>query len=176
MANLVEFKLTDFEEIDTPIKQLENNIIRKLIMDLELSTRDKLFLAIKRLWQGDLSLQAKYKHKVEVEEYASHMQVQLAKMHSNEIISKLDPNMQAIIKMVIWRDGVLLCPEEAEIEDASKINIDWLIDMKELEIENEDNKSIAIDDVSITSFSNCSFFSITATRFSQEDDIMDYEY
>ena len=75
MANLVEFKLTDFEEIDTPIKQLENNIIRKLIMDLELSTRDKLFLAIKRLWQGDLSLWAKYKHKVEVEEYASHMQV-----------------------------------------------------------------------------------------------------
>ena len=47
MANLVEFKLTDFEEIDTPIKQLENNIIRKLIMDPELSTRDKLFLAIK---------------------------------------------------------------------------------------------------------------------------------
>ena len=46
IANLVEFKLTDFEEIDTPIKQLENTIVRKLIMNLESSTGDKLFLAI----------------------------------------------------------------------------------------------------------------------------------
>ena len=46
MANLVEFKLTDFDEIDTPIKQLKNSIIKKLIIDLELPTRDKLFLAI----------------------------------------------------------------------------------------------------------------------------------
>ena len=96
-------------------------------------------------------------------------------MHSDVIISKLDPDMQAIIKIVIWRDRVPLYPEEAEIEDASKINIDWLIDMKELDIENEDNKSIAIDDVSITLFSDYSFFSITATRFSQEDNIIGYE-
>ena len=46
MANLVEIKLTDFDKIDTPIKQLKHNIIRELIIDLELPTRDKLFLAI----------------------------------------------------------------------------------------------------------------------------------
>ena len=47
--------------------------------------------------------------------------------------------------------------------------------MKELDIENEDNKSIAMDDVSITLFGNNSFFSTTATRFSQEDNIMGYK-
>ena len=83
--------------------------------------------------------------------------------------------MQAI-KIVIWRDGVPLYPEEAEIEDASKINIDWLIDMKEPDIENKDNKSIAMNDVSITLFGHHSFFSTMATKFSQKDDIMGYEH
>ena len=46
MANLVEFKLIDFDKINTPIKQLEYSTIRELIMNLELSTGDKLFLAI----------------------------------------------------------------------------------------------------------------------------------
>ena len=93
IANLVEFKLTDFKEIDTSTKQLENNKIKKLIMDLELSTRDKLFLAIERSWQGKLSLWAKHKYKEEVEGYASHMRAWLAKMHGNAIISKLDPDI-----------------------------------------------------------------------------------
>ena len=87
-------------------------------------------------------------------------------MHHDAIISKLDPDMKAIIKTVIWRDRVPLYPEEAEIEDASKINIDWLINMKELDIESEDNKSIAMNNISITLFGNYSFFSTTATRFS----------
>ena len=95
-----------------------------MIIDLESSTEDKLFLAIERLWQGNLSLWAKHKYKVEVEGYVSHIGAWLAKMHSDANISKLDPNIQAIIKMVIWRDRVLLYPEEAEIEDAININID----------------------------------------------------
>ena len=50
-----------------------------------------------------------------------------------------------------------------------------MIDTKELDTENKDNKSIAIDNVSITLFGDCFFFSTMATRFSQEDDIMGYE-
>ena len=42
--------------------------------------------------------------------------------------------------------------EEAEIKDTNKININWLIEIKELEnIEN--NKSVTIDDTSVISFS-----------------------
>ena len=42
-------------------------------MDLELSTQDKLFLAIEWSWQGELSLWAKHKYKEEVEGYVSYM-------------------------------------------------------------------------------------------------------
>ena len=35
LANLVELKLIDFENIDSPIKALEGKMIRKLIIDLE---------------------------------------------------------------------------------------------------------------------------------------------
>ena len=35
LANLVEFKLMEFKEIDTPIKTLENKTICKLIIDLK---------------------------------------------------------------------------------------------------------------------------------------------
>ena len=76
------------------------------------------------------------------------------------IIAKLDPDMQNLVKTVVWRDNVLLYPEEAEIEDASKINIDWLIDIKELDIMESNGKSIAIDDISILLFSKQSFFSV----------------
>jgi len=43
--------------------------------------------------------------------------------------------------------------EEAEIEDASKINLDWLINIKDLDIMESDNRSVTIDDISIISFS-----------------------
>ena len=46
-----------------------------------------------------------------------------------------------------------LCLEEVDIEDASKINITWLIDIKELESAENDNKSVTMDDTSIILFS-----------------------
>ena len=48
-ANLVEFKLTDFEDINSSIKNLENKTIRELIMNLESKTGDKIFIAIEWL-------------------------------------------------------------------------------------------------------------------------------
>ena len=50
--------------------------------------------------------------------------------------------------------------EEAEIEDASKINLNWLIDIKDLDIMESDNRSVMMDDTSIISFSKQSFFSV----------------
>ena len=76
------------------------------------------------------------------------------------IIAKLDPNMQNLVKIVIWRDDVPLYPEEVEIEDASKINLDWLINIKDLDIIEDNKKSVIMDDPSILSFSEQSFFSV----------------
>ena len=87
------------------------------------------------------------------------MAVWLTKIHGMSIIAKLDPDMQNLVKTVVQRDEVSLYPEEAEIEDASKINLDWLIDIKDLDIIESDNRSVIIDDTSIISFSEQSFFS-----------------
>ena len=46
LANLVEYKLTDFEDIDSSIKNLDNKTIRELIMTLESKSSDKIFIAI----------------------------------------------------------------------------------------------------------------------------------
>ena len=48
------------------------------------------------------------------------MAVWLVKKHRDSILIKLDPEIQKVIKTVIWRDDVLSYPEEVEIEDASK--------------------------------------------------------
>ena len=48
LANLVEYKLTDFEDIDSSIKKLDNKTIRELIMTLKSKSSDKIFIAIKR--------------------------------------------------------------------------------------------------------------------------------
>ena len=50
LANLVEYKLTDFEDIDSSIKNLDNKTIRELIMTLESKSSDKIFIAIERSW------------------------------------------------------------------------------------------------------------------------------
>ena len=64
-----------------------------------------------------------------------------------------------MVKTVIWRDDIPLYPEEVEIEDASKINLNWLVDIKDLDIIESDNRSVTMDDMLIISFSKKSFFS-----------------
>ena len=51
LANLVEYKLTDFEDIGSSIKNLDNKTIEELFMNLESKSGDKIFIAIKRSWQ-----------------------------------------------------------------------------------------------------------------------------
>ena len=43
LANWVEFKLEDFEEIDSLISALEDQTIRQLIMDLETKEKKKIY-------------------------------------------------------------------------------------------------------------------------------------
>ena len=50
LANLVELKLEDFEEIDSLIRELDDQIIRQLIMDLETKEKKKIFIATERSW------------------------------------------------------------------------------------------------------------------------------
>ena len=42
-------------------------------------------------------------------------------------------------------------PEEAKIEDASKIEIDWLVDVKELNEFGKDDRLVALDDTLVLS-------------------------
>ena len=100
MANLVEFKPTNFKEIRILMKKLWNKIIRKLIADLELLIRDNLLIAIKQQQRNKMSLCAKRKFKAEGEGYDSHAGVQLTKMHRDLIISKLDSNMCNLDKIL----------------------------------------------------------------------------
>ena len=76
----------------------------------------------------------------------------LVKLRRDCITAKLDPDIQQIVKTVAQRDDAPLCLEEAEIEDAGKMKINWLIDIKELESTPTHNKSVTIDDVSIGFF------------------------
>ena len=46
LANLVEYKLTDFEDINSSIKNLNNKTIRELIINLESKSGNKIFIAI----------------------------------------------------------------------------------------------------------------------------------
>ena len=169
LANLVEFKLTDFEEIYSPIKNLENKTIRQLIMNLKSKNGDKLYIAVERAWHGELSLWAKRKYKTEAETHASHMAAWSQKLHGSSILTKLDPQVQDLVRSVKWRDGFPLHPEEAEIEDAGNLKLDWLIDMKELDIKEQDDRSVAMDDTSIVSFGEKSFFSRSETLQQQDD-------
>ena len=81
-------------------------------------------------------------------------------MHSDSATTKLDHNIQNIARTVVQRDGTLLCLEEAGIRDASNINLDQLVDIKELGIIEGDNASVIINNVLIISFSNKLFFSV----------------
>ena len=67
LADLIKFKLIDFEKIDLPTRALENKAIRELIMDLVSKSRDKMFIAIKWFWYEELSLSTKYKFKIVIE-------------------------------------------------------------------------------------------------------------
>ena len=64
----------------------------------------------------------------------------------------------------MYKDDTPLHPEEAEIEDASKMKIDWLINVKETETIAAKDKSVAIDDVFIGSFRSQVYFSLTQSQ------------
>ena len=55
LANLVAFKLMEFEEITSLISALENKTIRQLMMDFKRGGRDKILIAIERSWQRCLT-------------------------------------------------------------------------------------------------------------------------
>ena len=50
MANLIEYKVLDFDDIDIPNRSLEGRTIRKIIIDLGGKKDNKVFIAIKYLY------------------------------------------------------------------------------------------------------------------------------
>ena len=81
--------------------------------------------------------------------------------------------MQEVVKTVAQREDVLLYPEEAKIEDASKIEIDWLVDVKELNEFGKDDRLVALDDTLVLSQTDQSFFSNNPASQLREDKLQD---
>ena len=53
LANLIDFKLIKFLEIDLPISDSQRKTIRQLIMDLKTKDSETIFVAVERNWQGE---------------------------------------------------------------------------------------------------------------------------
>ena len=169
LANRVDNKLNEYKDIDSPISTAKNKTFRQLIIGSQTTSREKIFEAIERSQQGNLAAWAKRKHKKEAEVFASHMAAWLVSLHNSSVLEKLDPDVQKMVKSVEQRDGVPLRPEEVEVEDASKIKLDWFINIRELEHTREDDKSVTMDNVTMGSFGDKSFFSASRTQYSDED-------
>ena len=120
-------------------------------MDLETKEKKKIFIAAERSQQGDLTLLVKRKFKAEGEEHASHIVAQLVKKYRDNILTKLDLKIQKQVKTVIQRENIPFHSEEVEIEDASKIEMNWLVDIKELDEMRKDDVSVVLDDVLVLS-------------------------
>ena len=133
-------------------------------MTLKTEKGETIFITIERNWQGEQVAWAKRRHKEEAELYSLHVAAWLVKLCGDCAIAKLDPATQILVKKVEWRNNIPLCPEEAEIEDASEMKIDWLIDIKDLETTADDNNSIVMDDASIGSFGSHVYFSSTQSQ------------
>ena len=121
-------------------------------MNLTSKSGDKLFISIERVWNGELTLWDKRKFRAEAETHASHVAAQLIQLHGDSVLSRMDQDMQNVVKAVVWRDKFPLYTEEGEIEDTGNIQIELLLDMKEIEIKEKYDSSIAIDDTQIQSF------------------------
>ena len=89
------------------------------------------------------------------------MTAQLVKLHREYITVKLDPNSQKIVKTIKWRDNILIYLEEVEIDNTSKMKIDQLINLKELENTGVNHTLHTMDDVSNGLFRDQLFFSTT---------------
>ena len=50
LSNMVGFRIVEINNINSPIKKLDNKMIFKLIVDMKIMSREKIFLAIEKSW------------------------------------------------------------------------------------------------------------------------------
>ena len=56
MNNVVDLGITEIDNINSLIKKLENKILCELIIDMKTISGERIFLAVKKLWQGEYML------------------------------------------------------------------------------------------------------------------------
>ena len=78
-------------------------------MNLTSKSGDKLFIAIERAWNGELTLWAKRKFRAEAEIHASHVAAWLIQSHGDSILSKMDPDLQNLVKAVVFGEMDFHC-------------------------------------------------------------------
>ena len=116
-------------------------------MNLKEEKGNIVFVAVECSWQEDWFLWAKKKHKKVAEEYVAYLLAWLVKEYREVVLTKLDPYIQDLVSSVVQTDGVLLYLEDVMIDQASKVTIDWLISIEELEIDESKKLVITIDNV-----------------------------
>ena len=47
---MVGFRIVEINNINSPIKKLDNKMLFKLIVDMKIMSREKIFLAIEKSW------------------------------------------------------------------------------------------------------------------------------
>ena len=130
-----------------------------------------VFVAIECSQQGDWSLWAKKKYKKEAEEHAAHLPAWLVKEYGEAILTKLDLYIQDLVSSVVWIDRVLLYPEDIVIDQASKVTIDQLINIEELDIDKRKKSVIAIEDAILGSIGSQTIFREKSVGFVLEADL-----
>ena len=52
MNNIVDFQITEINNINLQIKKLDNKMVRMWIIDTKAENKEKVFLAIEKTWWG----------------------------------------------------------------------------------------------------------------------------
>ena len=93
LNNIVDFRMSEVENINSPIKKLDYKILYELIMNMKTILGERVFLAIKKSQQGKYVLQAKHKYKEEVSAFTSYLSAQLVKLYRSEVLTKFNPSI-----------------------------------------------------------------------------------
>ena len=56
LSNIVGFRIVEINNINLPIEKLDNKMLCKLFVDMKIISREIMFLAIEKLWQGEYIL------------------------------------------------------------------------------------------------------------------------
>ena len=116
LVNLFELKALDFNNINSPIRELEGKTIKTLIISLKEEKGSIVFIVVECSQQDYQSLWAKKKYKKVAEEYTAYLPAQLVKEYREAVLTKLDLYVQYLVSSIVWIDRVPLYLDDIAID------------------------------------------------------------